>query len=149
MGGNMATSVSGIYTLHGALRAAERSWLHHLEASLVARRLTPDQWSMLSNLSADTGITMSELAACAQLAPSSATRHADCLAERGLIFRIAAADDRRRILIGLSRRGVDLVAEVRAEEMHAESELRRRLGGSDYLELLRLLERVTESPLPE
>lgn len=149
MGGNMATIVNGNYTLHGALRAAERSWLRHLEASLCARRLTPDQWSMLSNLSADVGITMSELAARAQLAPSSATRHADFLAERGLIFRIAAADDRRRILIGLSRRGVELVEAVRVEEMRAEADLRRRLGGTDYLELMRLLERVAEVPQPE
>ncbi|MFI6870463.1 MarR family winged helix-turn-helix transcriptional regulator [Nocardia sp. NPDC050406] len=145
----MATIVSGIYTLHGALRAAERSWLRHLEAPLCARRLTADQWSMLSNLSAEVGITMSELAARAQLAPSSATRHADYLAERGLIFRIAAADDRRRILIGLSRRGVELVEEVRAEETRAEADLRRRLGGADYLELMRLLEKVADTPQPE
>lgn len=101
---------------------------------------------MLTNLSAEIGITMSELAARAQLPPSSATRHADHLAERGLIFRIAAADDRRRILIGLSRRGEELVEEVRAEEVRAESELRRRLGGADYLDLVRLLERVAQEP---
>lgn len=100
---------------------------------------------MLTNLSSDIGITMSELAHRAQLPPSSATRHADHLAERGLIFRVAAADDRRRILIGLSRRGVELVEEVRAEEMRAEAELRRTLGGGDYAELLRLLEQVTRS----
>lgn len=104
---------------------------------------------MLTNLSADIGITMSELASRAQLAPSSATRHADHLAERGLIFRVAAADDRRRILIGLSRRGEELVAEVRAEEARAEAEMRRSLGSDDYLELVRLLGRVAEAPLPE
>lgn len=103
---------------------------------------------MLTNLSADIGITMSELATRAQLAPSSATRHADHLAERGLIFRVAAADDRRRILIGLSRRGEELVAEVRAEEARAEAEMRRSLGSDDYLELVRLLGRVAEAPLP-
>ncbi len=100
---------------------------------------------MLTNLSPDTGITMSELAARAQLPPSSATRHADHLAERGLIFRVAAADDRRRILIGLSRRGVELVEEVRAEEVRAEAELRGCLGAQDYLELVRLLEQVAEA----
>ncbi|WP_405488529.1 MarR family winged helix-turn-helix transcriptional regulator [Nocardia sp. NBC_00511] len=142
----MATILGGYSTLHGALRAAERSWLRHLDAALCARRLTADQWCMLTNLSAEIGITMSELAARAQLPPSSATRHADHLAERGLIFRIAAADDRRRILIGLSRRGEELVEEVRAEEVRAESELRRRLGGADYLDLVRLLERVAQEP---
>ncbi|MFC9993329.1 MarR family winged helix-turn-helix transcriptional regulator [Nocardia sp. NPDC127526] len=144
----MATILGGISTLHRALRAAERSWLRHLDAALCARRLTADQWCMLTNLSPDTGITMSELAARAQLPPSSATRHADHLAERGLIFRVAAADDRRRILIGLSRRGVELVEEVRAEEVRAEADLRRRLGAQDYLELVRLLEQVAEA-VPE
>lgn len=144
----MATILGGISTLHGTLRAAERSWLRHLDAALCARRLTADQWCMLTNLSSDTGITMSELAARTQLPPSSATRHADHLAERGLIFRVAAADDRRRILIGLSRRGVELVEEMRVEEEHAESALRRHLGGDDYLELVRLLERVAEVSQP-
>ncbi|MCU1646459.1 MAG: hypothetical protein JWN03_6734 [Nocardia sp.] len=102
---------------------------------------------MLTNLSCDTGITMSELAVRTQLPPSSATRHADHLAERGLIFRVAAADDRRRILIGLSRRGAELVDEVRIEEIRAEAELRRHFGGDDYVELLRLLERVSDLPL--
>ncbi|MFI9506012.1 MarR family winged helix-turn-helix transcriptional regulator [Nocardia sp. NPDC052566] len=137
------TIVSGYSTLHGALRAAERGWLRHLDAALCARQLTADQWSMLSNLSAETGVTMSELAAKSQLPPSSATRHADFLAERGLIFRIAAEDDRRRILIGLSRLGVDLVASVRAEETRAEHELRSRMGARRYSELMRLLELVS------
>ncbi|MFI6042965.1 MarR family winged helix-turn-helix transcriptional regulator [Nocardia sp. NPDC051321] len=142
----MTTIVSGYSTLHGALRAAERGWLRHLDAALCARQLTPDQWSMLSNLSSETGITMSELAARSQLAPSSATRHADYLAERGLIFRLAAQDDRRRILIGLSRLGAELVAAVRAEEARAEQELRSRIGARRYTELMRLLELVSANP---
>ena len=139
----MTTIVSGYSTLHGALRAAERRWLDHLDAALCARQLTADQWSMLSNLSTEFGITMSELAARSQLPPSSATRHADALAERGLIFRVAAEDDRRRILIGLSRLGSDLVDAVSAEEERAEHELRSRIGARRYAELMRLLELVS------
>ncbi|MBO0854904.1 MAG: MarR family transcriptional regulator [Nocardia sp.] len=136
----MSSVVSGVATLHGALRAAERDWLRHLEVALCARQLTADQWAMLSNLSDSTGITMSELAVRAQLPPSSATRHADALAERGLIFRIAAEDDRRRILIGLTQRGTDLVDSVREQELLAEAELRKRMGSRNHAELLRLLD---------
>ncbi|WP_334023474.1 MarR family winged helix-turn-helix transcriptional regulator [Nocardia terpenica] len=143
---NMSTIVSGFSTLHGALRAAERSWLRHLDDALCARQLSADQWAMLSNLSDRNGVTMSELAARSQLPPSSATRHADALAERGLIFRIAAEDDRRRILIGLTKRGVELMESVRAEELRAETELRKRMGARNYTELLRLLEAVAEVP---
>lgn len=103
---------------------------------------------MLCNLSSDSGITMSELAVRSQLAPSSATRHADCLAERGLIFRVAAEEDRRRILIGLSTLGAELVAAVRAEEMRAEQDLRGRLGARRYTELLRVLELISSAELP-
>lgn len=141
----MSTIVSGVATLHGALRAAERGWLRHLDAALCARQLTADQWAMLSNLSDRSGITMSELALRAQLPPSSATRHADALAERGLIFRIAAEDDRRRILIGLTHRGKDLVDSVREQELLAEEELRKRIGARNHAELLRLLELMIES----
>jgi DNA-binding MarR family transcriptional regulator len=135
----MTTIVSAYSTLHGALRAAERRWLGRLDVALCTRKLSADQWSMLSNLSGESGITMSELAARSQLPPSSATRHADFLAERGLIFRVGAEDDRRRILIGLSKLGVELVASVRAEEVRAEQELRRRIGARRYGELMRLL----------
>ncbi|WP_280193194.1 MarR family winged helix-turn-helix transcriptional regulator [Nocardia farcinica] len=140
----MTTIVGGHATLHGALRAAERRWLRHLDAALCARQLTADQWSMLCNLSAEAGITMSELAARSQLAPSSATRHADYLAERSLIFRVAAEEDRRRILIGLSKRGAELVAAVRADEEQAEQALRAKLGARRYAELLRLLDAIAE-----
>ncbi|MFR9750774.1 MarR family winged helix-turn-helix transcriptional regulator [Nocardia sp. 004] len=139
----MTPIVSGNQTLHGALRAAERGWVRYLDAALCARKLSPDQWSMLSNLCVDEGMTMTELAAKSQIAPSSATRHADYLAERGLIFRLAAQDDRRRIVIGLSRLGADLVAEVRAQEVRAERELRERIGARRYVELVRLLDLVS------
>ncbi len=141
------TIVSGFSTLHGALRAAERSWLRHLDAALCARQLSPDHWAMLSHLSDRVGITMTDLAARSQLPPSSATRHADALAERGLIFRTAAEDDRRRILIGLSKRGAELVESVRAEELRVEEQLRKRIGARNHAELLRLLELVAEVPV--
>ncbi|MCM6772950.1 MarR family transcriptional regulator [Nocardia sp. CDC159] len=92
---------------------------------------------------------MSELAARSQLPPSSATRHADALAERGLIFRIAAEDDRRRILIGLTKRGAELVESVRAEERRAEEDLRKRIGARNHTDLLRLLELVAEMPVAD
>ncbi|MGN2641861.1 MarR family winged helix-turn-helix transcriptional regulator [Nocardia takedensis] len=138
----MTAIVSGYSTLHGALRAAERRWLHHLDDALCAKQLSADQWTMLCNLSTDVGVTMTELAARSQLPPSSATRHADYLAERGLIFRVAAEEDRRRILIGLSSLGDELVAAVRAEETHVEQALRARIGVRRYTELMRLLDLV-------
>ncbi|MFE3545977.1 MarR family winged helix-turn-helix transcriptional regulator [Nocardia sp. NPDC059177] len=125
--------------MHAALRRAERNWVRRLESALSADNLSADHWAILSQLSTDEGITMSELAALARLAPSSATRHADHLAERGLIFRVAATDDRRRILIGLSSLGAKLVARIRAEEQIAEEELRARLGARRYGDLVTAL----------
>ncbi|MEU3011024.1 MarR family winged helix-turn-helix transcriptional regulator [Nocardia asteroides] len=131
--------INGCSTLHGALRSAERNWVRRLESALSADNLSADHWAILAQLSTDDGMTMSELAAAARLAPSSATRHADHLAERGLIFRVAATDDRRRILIGLSSLGARLVAKIRAQEQSAEEELRTRLGARRYNELVAAL----------
>lgn len=136
--------ISGCSTLHGALRSAERNWVRQLESALSADNLTADHWAILSQLSTDEGMTMSELAAAARLAPSSATRHADHLAERGLIFRVAATDDRRRILIGLSNLGAKLVGRIRAEEQQAEDDLRARLGTRRYSELVAALSVIAE-----
>ncbi|WP_308248492.1 MarR family transcriptional regulator [Nocardia sp. MH4] len=118
--------------------------MRQLESALSADNLTADHWAILSQLSTDDGMTMSELAAAARLAPSSATRHADHLAERGLIFRVAATDDRRRILIGLSSLGAKLVTKIRAEEQLAEEELRARLGARRYSELSAALGVIAE-----
>lgn len=137
--------ISGYSTVHAALRRAERNWVRRLESALTADNLSADHWAILSQLSTDQGITMSELATQARLAPSSATRHADNLAERGLIFRVAATDDRRRILIGLSSLGASLVAKIRAEEQAAEEELRTRLGARRYGELVTALGVVAEA----
>lgn len=136
--------MSGYSTLHGALRSAERNWVGQLESALTADNLTADHWAILSQLSTDDGVTMSELAAHARLAPSSATRHADHLAERGLIFRVAATDDRRRILIGLSSLGAKLVGRIRAQEQCAEEELRGRLGARRYTDLVAALSVIAE-----
>ncbi|MFD6390443.1 MarR family winged helix-turn-helix transcriptional regulator [Nocardia sp. NPDC055029] len=136
--------ISGCSTLHGALRSAERNWVRQLDSALSADNLTADHWAILSQLSTDDGMTMSELAAAARLAPSSATRHADHLAERGLIFRVAATDDRRRILIGLSNLGAKLVGRIRAEEQQAEDDLRARLGARRYGELVTALSVIAE-----
>ncbi|MFC4124493.1 MarR family winged helix-turn-helix transcriptional regulator [Nocardia rhizosphaerae] len=138
------TIISGCSTLHGALRSAERNWVRRIESALSAENLTADHWAILSQLSNDDGMTMSDLAAAARLAPSSATRHADFLAERGLIFRVAATDDRRRILIGLSSLGAKLVGRVRASEKLAEDELRARLGARRYGDLLTALSVIAE-----
>lgn len=136
--------ISGCSALHGALRSAERNWVCRLESALSADNLTDDHWAILSQLSTEHGMTMSELAANARLAPSSATRHADNLAERGLIFRVAATDDRRRILIGLSGLGAALVARIRTHEQLAEEELRARLGVRRYNELVAALAIIAE-----
>ncbi|WP_336086499.1 MarR family winged helix-turn-helix transcriptional regulator [Nocardia sp. SSK8] len=130
--------------MHAALRCAERNWVRRLDSALTADNLSADHWAILSQLSTDEGITMSELATQARLAPSSATRHADHLAERGLIFRVAATDDRRRILIGLSSLGAKLVAKIRAEEQLAEEELRARLGVRRYGDLVTALGVIAE-----
>ena len=136
--------ISGCSTLHGALRSAERNWVCRLESALSEHNLTADHWAILSQLSTDDGMTMSELAAHARLAPSSATRHADNLAERGLIFRVAATDDRRRILIGLSSLGAKLTTKIRAQEKLAEDQLRARLGVRRYGELVAALAVIAE-----
>src|SRR5690606_15327078 len=131
-GKTMALIVSRTATLHGALRAAERRWLRHLDDALCARQLSPDQWSMLCNLSADTGITMSQLAAKSRLAPSPAPRHAAAPTDRRLVFRVCAEEDRRRNLLGLSARGDVLVEAVRADEALDEQRTRITHGELRY-----------------
>ena len=82
-----------------------RRLTHHLTPILTAENLSVEEWLVLDALSEEDGLSMSELAASTLSSNATLSRHVDSLATRALVFREVAFEDRRRILVHLSKRG--------------------------------------------
>lgn len=90
------------------LRQQEAHILAHVQPLLHEHRLLPEHWRILAVLDEHPGTTMTTLAAAAVVPAASLTRHVDTLVERSLVVRRVHPDDRRRAVLALSSRGLDL-----------------------------------------
>lgn len=88
-------------------------------AILKESDLTLEQWRVLDCLIHQREMPMTELAAAVMMPPPSVTRAVDRLVSRALVYRSAAMNDRRRVLVHASRRGEELHARIAPEVAEA------------------------------
>ena len=103
------------------------------------------EWAVLSELARsgeDTPLTPSQLAAAANVAPSSMTHRLDRMVERGLITRSPDPSNRTRVLVQLSDAGYALYAAAIRESDLVEADLLESLTGREVDRLAELLEKV-------
>jgi DNA-binding MarR family transcriptional regulator len=72
------------------------------------------QYGLLFGLAQGGELPASELAALADVAPGTATAMLDRLVESGLVCRARSERDRRLVLVSLTERGAEVVAQRRA-----------------------------------
>lgn len=122
-----------------------------LGASLSARCGLPHAWfEVLLRLdrSADSRLTMGELAGQVALTSGGVTRLVDRMATAGLVARTPCATDRRVLYVGVTDAGREALRA--ASRVHAEN-LRLVFGAlseADVAELDRLLDLLRAAPLP-
>ncbi|MCV9996196.1 MarR family transcriptional regulator [Paeniglutamicibacter sp. ZC-3] len=75
---------------------------------LRVENLTLEEWLILDVLAENDGLSMNEIGAATRASNATLSRHVDALVNRALLFREVAFEDRRRILIFLSERGLNL-----------------------------------------
>ncbi len=103
------------------------------------------EWAVLGELARsgeDTPLTPSQLAAAANVAPSSMTHRLDRMFERGLLTRTPDASNRTRVLVQLSDAGYALYAAAIRESDLVESDLLETLSDREIDQLAELLEKV-------
>lgn len=84
-----------------------------------AARLTLSQYSLLQSLSSGPGARVSDLAAGAGIAPSTASRIIDGLERRAIVRRTPSPVDRRGVVVSLTDEGRDVLR-------HQDEWMRRR-----------------------
>ncbi len=80
-----------------------------------AGKLSYAQYSLLFGLAAKPQLQASQLAAVADLAPATVTEMLDHLETDGLVARVRSDQDKRVVLVSLTRRGRALVQQRRAQ----------------------------------
>lgn len=99
-----------VASLLSLARRLERS----LNSALAEDGIRLDQWRILHTLSSSPGALMGELAESLGIPSPSVTRLVDELADRGLVFRRPAPEDRRKAGVYLSRLGYDALSRASA-----------------------------------
>lgn len=107
--------------------------------------ITSGEWSVLSDLARSgdgQALTPSQLAASANVAPSSMTHRLDRMAARDLISREPDSANRTRVLVRMSDSGWQLYASAIRESSVVEADLMSGLEPAQVNQLASLLERV-------
>lgn len=113
------------------------------ERRLATHDVTVAQWNVLVCLYRGDGQTIAELARFIQTDTAAVSRLIDRLTDKGLVGRHADPSSRRRVLLALTPRAVDLVPDLIALADANDDEFFSVLSERRRAELIRLLRRLT------
>ena len=93
----------------------QRSCILNLSTELNKGNISFPQFFLLTYLSSEDYLTMSDIAKKMGHSTAAATGLVDRLEKLGYVERVHAAEDRRKIMVRITSKGVELVSKLRAE----------------------------------
>ena len=93
----------------------QRSCILNLSSKLNKGNVSYPQFFLLAYLSSEEYLTMSDIAKKMGHSTAAATGLVDRLEKLGYVERVHAAEDRRKIMVRVTHKGVELVASMRRE----------------------------------
>ena len=106
---------------------------------LASIDISPAQFSVLVVISANRGLSQSEVAATLNIERARLVRLLHLLERRGLTERLSSVADRRRHALRLTREGQKVLARAKALAAQHETALKQKLGPARYQLLLATL----------
>ncbi len=101
----------------------QRSCILNLSAELNKDNISFPQFFLLAYLSSEEYLTMSDIAKKMGHSTAAATGLVDRLEKLGFVERVHAAEDRRKIMVRITSKGIHLVTKMRGEIAENLSEL--------------------------
>lgn len=92
---------------------AQRSFLLDLSKELNKGNISYAQFFLLGYLSSEDYLTMTDISKKMGHSTAAATGLVDRLEKLGYVQRLHAADDRRKVMVQITRKGIDLVSCLR------------------------------------
>jgi len=93
----------------------QRSCILNLSSALSKGKISYSQFFLLTYLSSEEYLTMSDIAKKMGHSTAAATGLVDRLEKLSYVERVHAAEDRRKIMVRITTKGVSLVSKMRAE----------------------------------
>ena len=93
----------------------QRSCILNLSGELNKGNVSFSQFFLLTYLSSEEYLTMSDIAKKMGHSTAAATGLVDRLEKLGYVERVSAAEDRRKIMVRITTKGVELVSRMRKE----------------------------------
>jgi DNA-binding MarR family transcriptional regulator len=129
------------------IRGVNRRLEQTLEAELKPRGMSLDQYRVLEALTERNGLPMGELAIRLFVDGPTLTKIIDRMVESAEVYRGPDPNDRRKVLIFLSRRGAARFEDIGPLISSIQRNILGRLGASDAAALTSLLSELLGDPV--
>jgi DNA-binding MarR family transcriptional regulator len=129
------------------IRGVNRRLEQTLEAELKPRGMSLDQYRVLEALTERNGLPMGELAIRLFVDGPTLTKIIDRMVESAEVYRGPDPNDRRKVLIFLSRRGAARFEDIDPLISSIQRNILGRLGASDAAALTSLLSELLGDPV--
>jgi len=114
----------------------QRSFLLNLSKELNKGSVSFAQFFLLGYLASEDYLTMTSIANKMGHSTAAATGLVDRLEKLGYVQRLHAADDRRKVMVQITRKGIDLVERMRGDIQDSLVELMADLDSDEKSNLL-------------
>ena len=123
-----------------ALLRARETVMIPVRQMLLQSGISEQQWRVLKIVADNGGLEQTAIAKAACLQLASLTRILQTLQRDGLIERIEATDDRRKILVDITLAGLEIIDSHRLRNSAIFSRLKEQYGEAKLEKLIDLLE---------
>jgi len=123
----------------------QRSFLLNLSRDLNEGNVSYAQFFLLGYLKSEDYLSMSDIAKKMGHSTAAATGLVDRLEKLGYVQRVHAADDRRKVMVKITEKGVDLVSKMRQGIVEGLAEVMSDMGSDDKDVLVGSSEQVVSS----
>lgn len=127
------------------LRRAQMASFRHLDRTAGDLGLSPGQFSLLTFLDANPGVSQKILSQEFGVDTSTLSPVLDGLAGRGLVDRLRAPHDKRTYALHLTAAGRSLLTEMRARIEAQEAAMEAALAPGERASLLDMLQRIAHA----
>ncbi len=134
----------GDESLADAFGAVARRLRERSAETLTPWDITTAHLRALRTLARHGTMRLSELSERLEIAPRTATEVVDALQAGDLVRRRADPADRRAVLVEVTERGTEVLAEIRATRGTEAGRIFGRLGPADRAELARILSKLRD-----
>ena len=123
----------------------QRSFLLNLSKELNKGNVSFPQFFLLGYLANEDFLTMTDISKKMGHSTAAATGLVDRLEKLGYVQRLHASDDRRKVMVQITRKGIDLVERIREEIVTSLVDVMDDLDKDDQKALLRTYGKISAS----